>query len=51
MGVVSALLKFAKVDWFMSAWNATYGEAVAIIPFVALIAYLAYASMKVKQSR
>lgn len=49
MGVLSALLKFAKVDWFMSAWNATYGEAVAIIPFVALIAYLVYASMRIRK--
>ena len=30
-------------------WNAQYGEAIAIIPFVALIAYMVYASMKVKK--
>ena len=46
MGVVSAILKFANVDWFMSGWNARFGEAVAIIPFLCLVAYMVYASMK-----
>ena len=46
MGVVSAILKFAHVDLFLYGWNEKWGEAVAIIPFVALIAYLIYASMK-----
>ena len=46
MGVVSAILKFANVDWFLTDWNATYGEAIAIIPFLALIAYMIYASLK-----
>ncbi|MBR4132952.1 MAG: oligopeptide transporter, OPT family [Bacteroidales bacterium] len=46
MGVVSAILKFANVDWFMSGWNARFGEAVAIIPFLCLVVYMIYASMK-----
>ena len=46
MGVVSAILKFANVDWFMYGWNASYGEAVAIVPFLCLVAYMIYASMK-----
>ena len=46
MGVVSAILKFAKVDWFLYGWNARFGEAVAIIPFLCLVAYMIYASMK-----
>jgi len=46
MGVVSAILKFAKVDWFLTEWNANYGEAVAIIPFVCIISYMIYASLK-----
>ena len=46
MGVVSAILKFAQVDLFLGEWNARYGEAVAIIPFIALIAYMTWASMK-----
>ena len=49
MGVVSAILKFANVDIFMANWNAQYGEAVAIVPFLALIAYTIYASMKTKE--
>ena len=50
MGVVSALLKFFNVDWFMSGWNAAYGEAIAIVPFVALIAYMIISSMKVNNN-
>ncbi len=46
MGVVSAILKFANVDWQLSVWNATYGEAIAIIPFLALIGYMICASLK-----
>ncbi len=46
MGVVSAILKFANVDWFMYGWNGRFGEAVAIIPFLCLVAYMVYASMK-----
>ena len=46
MGVVSAILKFANVDLFLSGWNASWGEAVAIVPFLALIAYTLFASMK-----
>jgi uncharacterized oligopeptide transporter (OPT) family protein len=47
MGVVSAILKFANVDLFLEGWNASWGEAVAIVPYLALIAYTIYASMKV----
>lgn len=46
MGVVSAILRFANVDWFLAGWNAQYGEAVAIIPFIAIIAYMVRSSMK-----
>lgn len=46
MGVVSAVLKFAGVDWFLTDWNAQWGEAVAIVPFIAICAYLTIASMK-----
>ena len=49
MGVVSAILKFANVDLFMSGWAASYGEAVAIVPFLCLIAYMIYASMKTQK--
>ena len=46
MGVVSAILKFANVDLFLSTWNAQYGEAVAIVPYLALIGFLIWTSMK-----
>ena len=46
MGVVSAVLKFAGVDWWLTSWNANYGEAVAIIPYLAILAYMIYATLK-----
>ena len=53
MGVVSAILKFAGVDWFLSGWNsvaadhlASGAEAIAIIPFLLLIFYMVRASLK-----
>ncbi|MBR6345895.1 MAG: oligopeptide transporter, OPT family [Bacteroidales bacterium] len=51
MGVVSAILKFAGVDWFLSSWNASpAAEAIAVIPFIAIAFYLAKASMKTDKS-
>jgi len=50
MGVVSALLKFFNVNWFLSEWNASYGEMIAIVPFLGIIAYMLISSMKVKTS-
>jgi putative OPT family oligopeptide transporter len=47
MGVVSAILKFANVDIFLTEWNAAWGEAVAIVPFLALVAYTIFASLNV----
>jgi len=49
MGVVSAILKFADVDWFLTSWNTTYGEAIAIIPLVAIIIYMTVSSLKVEK--
>ena len=49
MGVVSAILKFANVDLYLNDWAAHYGEAVAIIPFLAIIAYMIYSSMKTEK--
>ena len=53
MGVVSAILKFAKVDWFMNAWNsvapghvASGAEAIAILPLLAICAYMIVSSLK-----
>ena len=52
MGVVSAILKFAGVDWFLGAWNtagaagAAPAEMIAILPFLCICAYMIFASMK-----
>ena len=48
MGVVSAILRFAKVDAFMdpSPWT----EPIAIIPYVAIIVYMIYAALKTKKA-
>ncbi len=53
MGVVSAILKFAKVDWFMDAWNtvapghvASGAEAIAILPLIAICAYMIVSAKK-----
>ncbi|MBQ9410103.1 MAG: oligopeptide transporter, OPT family [Bacteroidales bacterium] len=48
MGVVSAILKFAGVEIFLTGWNAQYGEAVAIVPFLLLVFYLARKSLSAK---
>ena len=52
MGVVSAILKFAKVDWFMNAWNtagpggASGAEMIAILPFLGICAYMLWSTLK-----
>ena len=56
MGVVSAILKFAKVDWFLTGWNtvaagqaASGAEAIAILPLIGICVYMIVSSMR-KQS-
>ena len=53
MGVVSAILRFAGVDWFLSGWNSvdagatcSGAEAIAIVPLLLLIGYMIWASLK-----
>ena len=53
MGVVSAILKFAGVDWFLTGWNtvaaghaASGAEAIAILPLIAICAYMICSSLK-----
>ena len=48
MGVVSVILRFAKVDAFMepSPWT----EPIAIIPYAAIIIYMIYAALKTKKA-
>ncbi len=55
MGVVSAILKFAGCDWFLKGWNtvaaghaASGAEAIAIVPLVAICAYMILSSLKRK---
>lgn len=51
MGVVSALLKFGNVDWFLTSWNARFGEAIAIVPFIGIVTYIIISSMKAKTEK
>lgn len=51
MGVVSAILKFANVDMYMAGWNAAYGEAIAILPYIAIIAFITGTAMKIKTDK
>lgn len=53
MGVLSAILKFAQVDWFLEGWNtvlpgrvASNAQAIAVLPLVAICVYMVYASMR-----
>ncbi len=52
MGVVSAILKFAEVDWFMEGWNTGDGAQYAALAALAcLIAYMTISSLKVKKTK
>lgn len=51
MGVVSAILKFANVDLFLTSWHAGYGEAVALLPYIGIIAFIIGVAMKVNEKK
>ena len=51
MGVVSAILKFADVNVYLTEWQAMYGEAIAIIPYIALIVFMIGVAMKVNDKK
>lgn len=58
MGVVSAILKFAKVDLFLDVWNrkaegftASGAEMIAIVPFLALVGYMIVSALKAGSDR
>lgn len=51
MGVVSAILKFANVDLFLTSWHAMYGEAVALLPYIGIIAFIIGIAMKVNEKK
>ena len=47
MGVVSAILRFAEVDWFMA--SSVWTEPVAVIPYTLIIIYVAYSALRAKK--
>lgn len=50
MGVVSAVLKFAGVDWFAGEWYASQGaEWLGLGMYILLIAYFVWDSMRAKE--
>ena len=51
MGVVSAILKFANVNVYLTDWQAMYGETIAIIPYIALIVFMIGVAMKVNDKK
>lgn len=51
MGVVSAILKFANVDLFLTSWHAEHGEAVALLPYIGIIAFIIGVAMKVNEKK
>lgn len=51
MGVVSAILKFANVNVYLTDWQTMYGEAIAIIPYIALIVFMIGVAMKVNDKK
>lgn len=51
MGVVSAILKFANVNLFLTSWHAEYGEAVALLPYIGIIAFIIGVVMKVNEKK
>ena len=49
MGVVSAIVKFAGADWYMSEWAGGNGAAIAgMVMYALLIGYFIWASKKTK---
>lgn len=50
MGVVSAILKFVGVDWYMGNWAASSGaEYLALAMYIVLIIYFTVHTMKAKK--
>ena len=50
MGVVSAVLKYAEIDWKAADWAGSVGaQWVAVVVYLLLIAYVAWDSMRAKK--
>ena len=48
-GVISVILKFAGINWFLTSWNKSYGEAISLLPYLAIVAFILFSSMKAKK--
>ena len=49
MGVVSAIMKFAQIDWFMTSWAASSGaEWLSLAVYAVLIVYFTVHTLKAK---
>ena len=49
MGVISAVLKFAGADWYLTSWAASSGaQILGIVMYILLIAYVVTASKQIK---
>ena len=52
MGVLSAVLKFANVDWYLTDWASTKGaEWTGLVMYLAIIAYFAWHSLQAKKEK
>nr|MBE6190868.1 oligopeptide transporter, OPT family [Rikenellaceae bacterium] len=52
MGVVSAVLKFANIDWYLADWASSKGaEWTAVAMYLAIIIYFAWHSLKAKAEK
>jgi protein-S-isoprenylcysteine O-methyltransferase Ste14 len=50
MGVVSAVLKFAGAEWYLSEWAASNSaEWLGLAMYIILIAYMAWHTMQAKK--
>ncbi len=50
MGVVSAILRFADVDWHLSEWAASKGsEVLSLVMYIAIIVYFGWHTMGAKK--
>lgn len=50
MGVVSAILKFAGVDWYMQSWaSSSAAQLLGLVAYIALILYFIIAGKRVKE--
>ena len=49
MGVISAVLKFAGADWYLTSWAASHNaQLLGIVMYILLITYFVRASKKIK---